>query len=96
MKKHSLTSFHYGQAVFITTVIVMFLFGMLYFSSSAKEPTKLIEHKTDYSYVQSLKDSVEDLEAKARILNRYLQMKNLEYIEICDLVAKSKDKTWNK
>lgn len=90
MKKYSLAYLSYGQAVLITTLVIIIFFGQLYFSSSAKGRTKLIKHKTDYSYVQSLKDSVEDLEAKARILNRYLQMKHLEYIEVCDLVYKTK------
>lgn len=35
-----------------------------------------------------LQDSVADLEKKAEILNRYLNMKHLEYIEACNLVYK--------
>lgn len=37
-----------------------------------------------------LQDSVADLEKKAEILNRYLNMKHIEYMEVCDLVYKSK------
>jgi hypothetical protein len=83
-----ITNFKY-LTIIVIIIIILAIIGVQ-FSLSAKEPTKLIKHKTDYSYVQSLKDSVEDLEAKARILNRYLQMKHLEYIEVCDLVYKSK------
>jgi hypothetical protein len=40
----------------------------------------------------ALKDSVADLEQKARILNNYLNVKHLEYIEVCNLVHKSSKK----
>jgi len=54
----------------------------------------LIEHRVrEYELTEkykNLQDSVADLEQKARILNRYLNMKHLEYIEVCNLVHTSK------
>jgi hypothetical protein len=39
-----------------------------------------------------LQDSVADLEKKASILNNYLNMKHIEYMEVCDLVYTKKKK----
>jgi len=93
------TSNQYYKRIYTVIFMIIIIIGIAVgarLSISGKEPNKLIEHKTDYSYVQSLKDSVQDLETKARILNRYLQMKNLEYIEVCNLVASKGNKTWRK
>jgi hypothetical protein len=89
------TSNQYYKRIYTVIFMIIIIIGIAVgarLSISGKEPNKLIEHKTDYSYVQSLKDSVQDLETKARILNNYLNMKHLEYIEVCDLVAKRKTK----
>lgn len=48
--------------------------------------------KTEYlEELVVLKDSVEDLQIKARILNTYLNYKHLEYIDVCNLVQRKKE-----
>ena len=48
-----------------------------------------IERKDLSERHKILKDSVADLEEKARILNRYLRIKHLEYIEVYKFVNNS-------
>ncbi len=74
--------------IFVTALIAIFIFN------KPKIDKKLVEHKIPCDYLEaryeSLVDSVSDLEQKAEILNRYLNMKHIEYMEVCDLVHKSK------
>jgi hypothetical protein len=74
--------------IFVTALIAIFIFN------KPKIDKKLVEHKIPCEYLEaryeSLIDSVADLEEKAEILNRYLNMKHIEYMEVCDLVHKSK------
>ncbi len=74
--------------IFVTALIAIFIFN------KPKIDKKLVEHKIPCDYLEaryeSLVDSVSDLEEKAEILNRYLNMKHIEYMEVCDLVYKSK------
>jgi hypothetical protein len=74
--------------IFVTALIAIFIFN------KPKIDKKLVEHKIPCEYLEaryeSLVDSVSDLEEKAEILNRYLNMKHIEYMEVCDLVYKSK------
>jgi cell division protein FtsL len=82
--------------VFIYAIAILFVVVLLEFNQKVNGPIRLIEHQIDQSEYESdiknLQDSVKDLETKARILNNYLNMKHLEYIEVCDLVAKRKRK----
>jgi hypothetical protein len=74
--------------IFVTALIAIFIFN------KPNIDKKLVEHKIPCEYLEaryeSLIDSVADLEEKAEILNRYLNMKHIEYMEVCDLVHKSK------
>lgn len=76
------------QAVLFVAIILLFL----YTSRSSdvlidtQDCSKLPECQQTYD---SLNKEVQDLEAKVKILNKYLIMKNLEYIEACDLTYKS-------
>lgn len=81
----------------LVVVTAQVLVAVLIFLVFIKEPefeNKLVEHKIPCEYLESryevMLDSVADLEKKAEILNRYLNMKHLEYIEVCDLVHRSK------
>lgn len=74
-------------------IVVTALFAIFIFNRP-KIDKKLVEYKIPCEYLEaryeSLVDSVADLEQKAKILNRYLNMKHIEYMEVCDLVHKSK------
>jgi hypothetical protein len=78
----------------ITAQIVIAVLILIFIFNKPKIEKKLVEHKIPCEYLEaryeSLVDSVSDLEQKAEILNRYLNMKHIEYMEVCDLVHKSK------
>jgi hypothetical protein len=61
-----------------------------------KPKTRLTEHEILEADLTErykiLRDSVADLETKARILNNYLNIKHIEYMEVCDLVYTKKKK----
>jgi len=64
--------------------------------NKVKPKTKLTEHEILEDDLTErykiLQDSVADLEKKASILNNYLNMKHIEYMEVCDLVYTKKKK----
>ena len=78
--------------IVVFSIVVAFVMDNKH--QKARDKTRLIEHKIRENELTErykvLQDSVADLEQKARILNRYLNMKHLEYIEVCNLVAKEK------
>lgn len=82
--------------IFILIILTSFTLINLYISKSKpnKEQEKVSRLATDseIKYFNNLKDSVEDLEKKAEILNRYLQMKHIEYIDVCKLTYKINEK----
>jgi len=64
--------------------------------NKVKPKTRLTEHEILEDDLTErykiLQDSVADLEKKASILNNYLNMKHIEYMEVCDLVYTKKKK----
>jgi hypothetical protein len=82
--------------IFIILILISFTLVNLYISKSKpnKEKEKVSRLATDseIKYFNNLKDSVEYLEKKAEILNRYLQMKHIEYIDVCKLTYKINEK----
>jgi hypothetical protein len=64
--------------------------------NKVKPKTRLTEHEILEDNLTErykiLQDSVADLEKKASILNNYLNMKHIEYMEVCDLVYTKKKK----
>jgi hypothetical protein len=64
--------------------------------NKVKPKTRLTEHEIlEDDLIERykiLQDSVADLEKKASILNNYLNMKHIEYMEVCDLVYTKKKK----
>jgi hypothetical protein len=84
--------------IMLKIVLAQLIVAGLIFAVFTNVPTKerkLIEHKIPCDYLESryetLIDSVADLEQKAEILNRYLSMKHLEYIDACNLVQRKKN-----
>jgi len=81
----------------LVVIAAQMFVAALIFLVFIKEPefeNKLVEHKIPCEYLESryeiMLDSVADLEEKAEILNRYLNMKHIEYIEVCNLVHRKK------
>lgn len=78
--------------IFIVTILILFTLVNLQISKSKlykEEKTARLATDSEIKYFNNLKDSVEDLEKKAEILNRYLQMKHIEYIDVCKLTYKN-------
>ena len=80
------------KVVIAQLIAAIILISVFVFSNNKEK--KLIEHQIPCDYLEArydvLIDSVADLETKAEILNRYLNMKHIEYMEVCDLVYKTK------
>ena len=80
--------------VVVAQLIVAALIAFAYIKKPELERTVFKKNGPSKQFLESrykiLTDSVADLEEKARILNAYLNMKHLEYIEVCDLVQKKK------
>lgn len=78
--------------IFIVTILILFTLVNLQISKSKlykEEKDDRLATDSEIKYFNNLKDSVEDLEKKAEILNRYLQMKHIEYIDVCKLTYKN-------
>lgn len=77
-----------------TAIVITIATGVVL--DKAKPKTRLTKHETIEADLTErykiLQDSVADLEKKARILNNYLNIKHIEYMEVCDLVYTKKKK----
>lgn len=69
-----------------SVLVIACLVALYLFYSKSNTNDAVCDKIEECQYVyDSLQNKVQDLEKKVEILNRYLIMKNLEYIEACNL-----------
>jgi hypothetical protein len=81
----------YAALTMLGVVLIMVVF-FPDVSGRRSEARQVEEDARIREEITILKDSVSDLKKKASILNSYLHLKHLEYMEVCNLVQHKSNK----